>query len=124
MCPLPKLFSSLRNAPAKTPARLREPFQLLAQKVMYPSSEDQAHQVLKALKEAMGADAERAVHCLGKNLDSLVIHYRFEKRFWMALKTTNPIERINKEFEKRTHAMGTLGERTQGWDGYKSALTL
>ena len=102
---------SLRNALAKTPARLREPFKLLAKKMMYTPSEDQARQAFKVLKEAMGADAERAAHCLGKDLDSLVVHYRFEKRFWVALKTTNPIERINKEFKKRSRSMGTLGER-------------
>jgi putative transposase len=103
---------ALRNALAKTPARFREAFKVLAHKVMYASSEDQARQAFRALKQAMGADAERAVHCLEKDLDSLVMHYRFERRFWMALKTTNPIERINKEFKKRSRSMGTLGEQT------------
>jgi putative transposase len=103
---------SLRNALAKTPARLRDAFKLMAHKVMYATSEDQARLAFRALKEAMGADAERAVHCLEKDLDSLVVHFRFEKRFWIALKTTNPIERINKEFKKRSRSMGTLGELT------------
>lgn len=103
---------SLRNALAKTPARLRDAFKLLAHKVMYATSEDQARVAFKVLKEAMGADAERAVYCLEKDLDSLVVHYRFEERFWIALKTTNPIERINKEFKKRSRSMGTLGEQT------------
>jgi putative transposase len=103
---------SLRNALAKTPARLRDAFKLMAHKVMYATSEDQARVAFKALKEAMGADAERAVHCLEKDLDSLVVHFRFEKKFWIALKTTNPIERINKEFKKRSRSMGTLGELT------------
>ena len=39
-------------------------------------------------------------------------HYRFDKRFWQALKTTNPIERINKEFKRRTKSMETIGEAT------------
>lgn len=103
---------SLRNALAKTPARLRDAFKLMAHKVMYAASEDQARLAFRALKEAMGADAERAVHCLEKDLDSLIVHFRFEKRFWIALKTTNPIERINKEFKKRSRSMGTLGELT------------
>lgn len=103
---------ALRNAFAKTPARLREPFKQMAHKVMYATSEDQARLAFRSLKEAMGADAERAVHCLEKDLDSLVVHFRFEKRFWIALKTTNPIERINKEFKKRSRSMGTLGELT------------
>jgi transposase-like protein len=64
------------------------------------------------LKAVMGTDAERAVHCIEKDLDSLLVHYRFDKSLWRALKTTNPIERVNREFKRRTKAMDTLGERT------------
>ena len=103
---------SLKNAVAKSPVRFRAAFKKLAHGVMYASSEDTARQAFKSLKETMGADAERAVRCLEKDLDSLVMHYRFEKRFWMALKTTNPIERVNKEFKKRYRSMGTVGEQT------------
>ncbi len=103
---------SLRNAVAKTPARFRPAFKKLAHGVMYASSEDTARLAFKSLKEAMGADADRAVRCIEKDLDSLIMHYRFEKRFWMALKTTNPIERVNREFKKRYRSMGTLGEQT------------
>ena len=103
---------SLKNALAKVPTRLREPFKQLVYKVMYASSEEQARVGFKSLKEAMDVDAQRAVQCLEKDLNSLLVHYHFEKRFWLALKTTNPIERINKEFKKRSRSMGTMGERT------------
>jgi putative transposase len=101
-----------KNALAKIPARLRQGFNLLVEDVMYAGSEDQARQAFKALKSAMGADGQRAVLCLEKDLDALVVHYRFEKSLWMGLKTTNPIERVNKEFKKRSKVMGSLGERT------------
>lgn len=79
---------------------------------MYTQSEDEAREAFKALKTAMGSDAQRAVQCLEKDINSLVVHYRFDKRYWTALKTTNPIERINKEFKKRSKPMGALGENT------------
>ena len=101
---------ALKNALAKTPARLRGAFKGMLTRVMYASSEDTAREAFKALKEAMGADAERAVYCIEKDLESLVVHYRFDKRFWIALKTTNPIERVNREFKKRSRAMGSMGE--------------
>jgi transposase-like protein len=41
-----------------------------------------------------------------------LVHYKFEKRFWRALKTTNPIERVNKELKRRTKSMEGLGEKT------------
>ena len=103
---------ALKNALAKTPARYREAFKKLAHRVMYASSEDGAKTAFKALKEAMGSDSERAVWCLEKDLDSLLVHYRFDQTYWLALKTTNPIERVNKEFKKRSRSMGSLGERT------------
>lgn len=103
---------ALKNALAKSPARFREMFKKLAHRVMYASSENAARQAFSELKAAMGKDAERAVQCLEKDLDSLVMHYRFEKSLWRALRTTNPIERVNREFKRRTRSMDTLGERT------------
>lgn len=103
---------ALRNACAKTPERFREAFKKLAHAVMYATSEDAARVAFQALKDVMGRDAERAVHCLEKDLDSLLVHYRFEKSLWRALKTTNPIERVNREFKRRTKSMDSLGERT------------
>jgi putative transposase len=104
---------ALKNAVAKAPARLRPSFKRLAGAVMYASSEAAAREAFRTLKEAMSADAKRAVRCLEKDLDSLLVHYRFDKRYWLALKTTNPIERVNKEFKKRARAMGSLGEGLQ-----------
>lgn len=103
---------ALRNALAKAPARLRDVFKKLAHGVMYAPSENAARLAFQELKAAMGADAQRAVYCLEKDLDSLLTHYRFEKPFWRALKTTNPIERVNREFKRRTKSMDSLGERT------------
>lgn len=102
---------ALKNALVKTPARLREPFKKLAHRVMYSTSENTAKEAFKALKAAMGTDADRAVKCLEKDLDALLVHYRFDKVFWTSLRTTNPIERINREFKKRFNPMGSLGER-------------
>ena len=103
---------ALRNALAKTPSRLHDAFKLLAQEVMYASSENQARMAFEKLKGAMDQDARRAVHCLEKDIDSLLVHYRFDKRFWRTLRTTNPIERVNKELKRRVKSMETIGERT------------
>ena len=79
---------------------------------MYASSEASARQAFRALKLAMGTDAERAVRVLEKDLDSLLTHYKFDQKLWRTLRTTNPIERVNKELKRRTKSMETLGERT------------
>lgn len=103
---------ALRNACAKAPQRLRDVFKRFAHRVMYASSDNAARLAFQELKAAMGTDAERAVHCLEKDLDSLLAHYKFEKSLWRALRTTNPIERVNKELKRRTKSMETLGEKT------------
>lgn len=103
---------ALRNAMAKTPKRLSEAFKTLAHQVMYAGSENAARIAFDNLKTVMGSDATRAVECLEKDLESLLIHYRFEKTLWRTLKTTNPIERVNRELKRRTKTMETLGERT------------
>lgn len=99
-----------KNAVAKAPARLREPFKQLAEKVMYASSEDAARKAFGRLKEAMDTDAQRAVACLEKDLDALVAHYRFDRRFWQALKTANPVERVHREIKRRVKVMDAVGE--------------
>lgn len=103
---------AFRNALAKTPERLREAFHQLATQVMIASSENAARVAFSALKTAMGNDAGRAVHCLEKDLESLLAHYKFDKPLWRSLRTTNPIERVNKELKRRTKSMETLGEKT------------
>lgn len=102
----------MRNAMAKAPLRVRPLFKSLAVKVMYAGSASQARIAFEELKRAMGKDAERSVSCIEKDLESLLIHYQFEKQFWRSLKTTNPIERVNKELKRRTKSMDSLGERT------------
>jgi putative transposase len=125
-------FHALGNAMAKTPKRFAAQFKKLAQKVMYASSENDARMAFLTLKQMMGQDAQKAVYCLEKNLDSLLVHYRFDKHFWVALKTTNSIERIHKELKRRTKSMDSVGESTLtvivafialkmefGWQKYK-----
>ena len=101
-----------RNAIAKCSKRLVDSFEKLLNEVMYANSESQARLNFKNLKQQMGNDCERAVHCIEKDFESLLTHYKFEKKFWRVLKTTNPIERVNKELKRRTKSMEGVGEKT------------
>jgi putative transposase len=103
---------AMRNAVEKTPKRLRDAFTLLAHKVMYADGEDSARKAFLELKVAMQRDGERAVRCLEKDLESLLVHYNFDRSLWTALRTTNAIENINRQFKRRTVSMDTLGEST------------
>ena len=123
---------STKNALNKSPARLRPAFKNLLTKVMYAESYQEAKGNFNILKKSMGTDAHRAVKCLEKDLESLLVHYQFDRSYWRTLKTTNPIERVNKEFKRRTKSMDSVGEATltsivafvalkmeMGWQMYK-----
>lgn len=105
-------FHALQNVLAKTPRRLLSPMHALCLKVMYAPSRAESMIAFEELKTAMGADSARAVSCLEKDLDSLLCFFDFEKKLWHSLRTTNGIERINKEFKRRTKAMEMVGEMT------------
>ena len=40
-----------------------------------------------------------------RDLDSLLTFFQFDPTYWTVLRTTNPIERLNKEFKRRTKPM-------------------
>ena len=106
------MVSANGNIMAKVPKRLHDPFHHLLKKVMYAQGATDALERFKDLKTAMNNDCARAVNCLEKDLESLLAHYKFNKKLWRALKTTNSVERINKEFKRRSKSMDSLGEVT------------
>jgi len=78
---------------------------------MYAKSKEKAMEAFNELKETMGSDAKRAVNTIEKDLDSLLTFFDFPQEFWNPLRTSNAIERVNKEFKRRTKSMGTVGEK-------------
>ena len=52
-----------------------------------------------------------------RDIDALLAHYAFPSDHWEALRTTNPIERVNKEFKRRSKAIEVVSP-----DGLKSVL--
>lgn len=101
-----------KNAVNKCPAKLRMAFKELVSKVMYADSYQDAKSAFEVLKRQMGGDGKCAVSCLEKDLESLLVQYTFDKSYWRTLKTTNPVERVNKELKRRAKSMEGLGERS------------
>jgi len=105
-------FHALGNALRKSPERVRGAFKVQAHKIMYAASEDQARLAFSQLREVLAGEADRAFKCLEKDLDSLLTFFKFDRQFWVALRTTNSIETINRQFKRRTRGMDSLGEKT------------
>ncbi|MGB3478657.1 MAG: IS256 family transposase, partial [bacterium] len=47
----------------------------------------------------------KAVHCLEKDIEDLLVFFENDKKLWVKIRTTNMIERLFKELRKRTRPM-------------------
>jgi len=55
--------------------------------------------------ERWSKDVPSAVKCLQNSMDSCLTFFDFPEEEWISLRTTNVIERLNKEFRRRTKPM-------------------
>ena len=98
-----------RNVLPRVPRRYQAAFQANWDAVQYAESRAAAEAAFVALETKWTKDAGDAVACMKKNLPALLVHYDFPVEHWEALRTTNPIERINKEFKRRSKSMEVVG---------------
>jgi len=71
-----------------------------------------ARAAFESLKGQWGTTCGDAVEVMERDLAELLSHYQMPKAYWDALRTTNPIERMNKEFKRRTKSMEQAGVDT------------
>lgn len=100
----------LRQAAARAPASLRRGFRERAEKAMFASDADAACRGLEQLERVMGENADTAVTALMEHQDELLAHYAFEREYWLALKTTNPIRRLQLDLSQAAARNETLIE--------------
>ncbi len=105
------------NVLVRVPKRYQAAWKKDWDAVQYATDGSAARAAFVALKERWAAICGDAVACMERDLDELLVHYEFPKAHWDALRTTNPIERVNKEFKRRFKAMEQAGP-----DGIKTLL--
>jgi transposase-like protein len=98
-----------RNVLPRVPRRYQAAFQADWDKAQYAEGRAAAQAAFDELEARWGKDAGDAVGCMKKDLPSLLAHYDFPQEHWDALRTTNPIERVNKEFKRRSKVMEVVG---------------
>ena len=87
----------------------REAFHKSLNAVFYSPSEADARKAFHALNDKWGIHYPGAVGVIERDLDSLLRFYQFNPTYWTTIRTTNPIERLNKEVKRRTKAMEVTG---------------
>jgi len=101
-----------RNALRRVRKADREAFSKEVNTVFYAPSEAQARKNFHRLKETWHNRFPGAVSVIERDLDSLLRFFQFDPMYWTTIRTTNPIERLNKEFKRRTKAMEVTGGET------------
>ena len=102
-----------RNILAKVPKKLKKDVADEVRSIFYASSKSKAIEFFEAFKAHREKELPSAVKCLENALGSCLTYLQFPKEEWICLRTTNVIERINKEFKRRTKPMEILaGERS------------
>lgn len=94
-----------RNVLCKVPKKLKREVADDIRSIFYAKSRVKADMFMKEFKEKWGKNIPSAVKCLESSIDSTLRYLEFPEDEWVALRTTNPIERLNKEFKRRTKSM-------------------
>ncbi len=87
----------------------RPAFKKSLDSVLYAPGEAEARKNFYAFRETWQPLFPGAVGVIERDLDSLLRFYRFDQKFWTTIRTTNPIERLNKEIKRRTKSMEVTG---------------
>jgi len=94
-----------RNVLAKVPQKLKQKVADDMRSIFYASSREKALEFSTQFTERWQKDVPSAVKCLQNSLDSCLTFFDFPEEEWISLRTTNVIERLNKEFKRRTKPM-------------------
>ena len=102
-----------RNVLAKVPRKLKKVIGDEIRSIFYASSRQKAMEFFDQFKGRWEKELPSAVKCLENSLEACLTYLSFPEEEWICLRTSNVIERVNKEFKRRTKPMEILaGERS------------
>jgi len=102
-----------RNILSKCPQKLKKEVADEVRSIFYASSKKKALEFFNKMKDKWGKEIPSAIKCLESSINETLTYLNFPKEEWKSLRTTNPIERLNKEFKRRTKTMEIVaGERS------------
>jgi putative transposase len=97
-----------RNVLAKAPKKLKQTVADDVRTIFYAPSKEKAWESFALFKRKWQKDIPSAVSCLERSIDACLTFFNFPEDEWISLRTTNIIERLNKEFKRRTKPMEIL----------------
>ena len=95
----------VRNVLAKVPKKLKQAVADDIRSIFYASTKEKAMEFFSEFKQRWEKDLPSAVKCLENSIDACLTFFNCPEEEWISLRTTNIIERLNKEFKRRTKPM-------------------
>jgi transposase-like protein len=94
-----------KNVLAKVPRKLKHTVADDMRSIFYASSKEKALGFFVRFKQKWEKELPSAVKCLQTSLNACLVFFDFPEEEWISLRTSNIIERLNKEFKRRTKSM-------------------
>jgi putative transposase len=94
-----------RNVLAKVPQKFKEAVADGMRSIFYASTREKARELFIGFKGQWQKQLPSAVKCLESSLEACLTFFNFPEEEWISLRTSNIIERLNKEFKRRTKPM-------------------
>ncbi len=94
-----------RNVLAKVTKKHKKEVADDLRSIFYASSKEKAVTFYDKFRNDWQKEFSSAVKSLGNSIDSCLTFFSFPAEEWISLRTTNIIERLNKEFKRRTKPM-------------------
>jgi putative transposase len=94
-----------RNVLAKVPHKVKAAVAEDLRSIFYASSKAKALEAARDFQGRWVKELPSAAACLARSLESCLTFHHFPVEQWISLRTTNIIERLNKEFKRRTRPM-------------------
>jgi putative transposase len=94
-----------RNVLAKVPRSQKQMVADDLRSIFYATAKKKSLEFYEAFREKWDKEIPSAVKCLEQSIESCLTFFSFPEEEWISLRTTNIIERLNKEFRRRTKSM-------------------
>ncbi|MEW6110144.1 MAG: IS256 family transposase [Nitrospirota bacterium] len=94
-----------RNVISKVPRKLKKEVADDLRSIFYASTKEKADTFYKAFKDKWSKEIPSAVKSLEQSIGSCLTFFQFPEEEWTSLRTSNIVERLNKEFKRRTRSM-------------------
>ena len=101
-----------RNILAKVPKKQKREVADDIRSIFYASSKKKSLEYVEIFQQKWKETLPSATSCLERSIDSCLTFFNFPEEEWISLRTTNVIERLNKEFRRRTKPMEILAGET------------